>query len=75
MLIPPDRLPPDTLRALIENFVTRDGTADVDLEVKVAQVATALKANKVVIVYDAESDSFDLLPMAEYRKLSPVPVS
>lgn len=49
----------DTLTALIEDFVTRDGTdygaTEVPLATKVAQVRRELDRGEAVITYDAET--------------------
>jgi len=54
--IPYDQLSPDTLRAVIEEFVTRDGTdygeIEVPLEQKVRQVYKELRSGKALILFD-----------------------
>ena len=66
--IPHTTLQPDTLRALIEEFVLREGTEygerDVPLEAKVAAVATLLDEGAAVILYDAESGTCTIAPQA-----------
>lgn len=73
MIIPPERLAPDTLTALIESFITREGTdygmEEVSLEQKVEQVRKQLDRGEVVIVYDTETDSINLLPRREAAEL------
>lgn len=67
--IPYDALRDETLTALIEDFVTRDGTdygaAEVSLETKVAQVRRQLVRGEAVITYDEETDSCALRARAE----------
>ena len=57
--IPHQALEDDTLTALIEDFVTRDGTdygaREVPLETKVAQVRRQLERGEAVITYDEET--------------------
>ena len=65
--IPFRQLQPDILRALIEEFVTRDG-ADWDqngcsLEDKVVQVMTQLAHAKIRIVHDLRTESTNLIPV------------
>ncbi|MBC7692573.1 MAG: YheU family protein [Methylotenera sp.] len=64
MDIPHDRLPPDVLHALIEEFVTRDGTdygeREASLETKIAHVMRQIEAGKVTVVFDPETESCDL---------------
>lgn len=64
--IPYERLNPDTLRRMIEEFVTRDGSDWAEfgctLEDKVEQVLTQLKARKVKVVFDLTSQTANLVP-------------
>ena len=64
--VPHGRLASEVLRRLIEEFVTRDGTdygdAEKDLEEKVADLARALERGEVVIVYEAESGTINVVP-------------
>ncbi len=66
MIIPHRMLSPDTLRGVIEAFVTREGTdygaQEVPLETKVMQVHQQLEAGAAVIVYDAETESCTIQP-------------
>ncbi|HWK55013.1 MAG TPA: YheU family protein, partial [Hyphomicrobiales bacterium] len=61
MLIPPDALAPATLRNLVEEFVTREGTDYGDyhhtLADKVAQVLKQLEQGSIVILYDPHTNS------------------
>lgn len=56
MKIPYDKLQPETLRAVIEDFVTREGTdygfEETSLEQKVQQVMEQLKQGKAAISYN-----------------------
>ena len=64
MDIPWQKLQPETLTALIEEFVTREGTdygwREVSHEAKVAQVRDLLAHGKIKLVFDAETESCDL---------------
>jgi len=56
MLIPHTALSASTLRNLVEEFVTREGTdygATYSLEDKVNQVLRQLESGRAVILYDA----------------------
>ena len=55
--IPHAELPPATLDALIQEFVTRDGTTTADAPHSVQQVRGLLDAGWVVIVFDEDSES------------------
>jgi uncharacterized protein len=61
MLIPHDQLHPETLRSLIEEFITRQGAVqgheDASIERMIEQVAAQLKSGKVVILFDEEDES------------------
>ena len=72
MNIPWRELRPATLRAVIEEFVSRDGTdyghEETSLEAKVEEVYRLLGNGKVGVVFDAESESCDIrerLPNAQ----------
>jgi uncharacterized protein YheU (UPF0270 family) len=66
MIIPYDKLNPEVLQTLIEEFVTRDGTdtgyAKKSLENDVAMVKWQLKRGDVLIVYDQSSKSSNIVP-------------
>ena len=61
MRIPHTSLSKTTLQALIEEFVTRDGTdygdVEVPLERRVEMVMALLQARTAVIVYDEDSET------------------
>jgi uncharacterized protein len=63
--VPPDALPRELLRALVEEFVTRDGTdygaVERSLEQKVADVMVQLARGDVRIVFDPESETTTLV--------------
>ena len=64
--IPMERLNPDTLQKMIEEFVTREWSESADseytLEEKVAQVYQHLHEKRARIVYDPESESWNIIP-------------
>lgn len=64
--IPLERINPDTLRNMLEEFVTRewDELADsgYSLESKVEQVLQQLKCNRARIVYDSTSETWNIIP-------------
>ncbi|HSG90743.1 MAG TPA: YheU family protein [Pseudomonadales bacterium] len=65
MEIPADRLAPDTLRAIIEEFVSREGTdyghTDFSLEQKVEHVLEQLRRDQIVIQFDPGTESLTLV--------------
>ena len=75
MIIPHTELTPEVLTAIIEEFVSREGTeygpADVSMETKISQVRRQLERGDIVLVYDEPSDSCDLVSKgsARYKRL------
>jgi uncharacterized protein YheU (UPF0270 family) len=63
--VAPDDLEPDTLRAVIESFVLREGTDyglhETALEVKVDQVLTQLQRGEAHITFDPATESINLV--------------
>jgi uncharacterized protein YheU (UPF0270 family) len=63
--VPHGELAPDTLRAVIESFVLREGTdygaRDASFESKVADVMRQLDRREAAIFYDPGSDSVDIV--------------
>lgn len=72
MIIPANTLAPDTLRAVIENVVTREGTdygeREFSLDEKVAQILLLIKRKQIVIVFDEASESVALVDAQEARQ-------
>ncbi|MEZ5506079.1 MAG: YheU family protein [Gammaproteobacteria bacterium] len=68
--VPWDALASDTLTALVEEFVTRDGTdygeQEVGLERKVLQVINGIKRKEYVIVFDAEQESVQIVTRQQW---------
>ncbi len=66
MIIPYTSISEDILQGIIREFVLREGTeygrTDHTLESKVEQVRKQLERGDAVIVFDAESESCDILP-------------
>ena len=63
--VPYERLDPETLRNVIEEFVTRDGAdwgdAGGTLEEKVGQVMQQLRSRKIKIVFDLNSETANIV--------------
>jgi uncharacterized protein YheU (UPF0270 family) len=77
--VPWTALDADILDALIEEFVTRDGTDygtdEVPLARKVEQVRAQLRRGEVVIVVDTLAESVTLLAQRDWRARQQVPGS
>lgn len=62
-------LAPETLRAVAEEFVLREGTdygdREASLDAKVGQVMRLLEKGKIQLVFDAETESCDLREVVE----------
>ena len=75
MIISHTALSSEVLRAVIEEFVSREGTEyganHIPLESKVSQVEKQLERGDIVLVYDEPSDTCDLVSKASarYKKL------
>lgn len=69
MEIPFDTLEAATLRAVVEEFVTREGTdyghADHDLDAKVDAVLAQLRRREAVLVYDPDSESVNIVSRSD----------
>ena len=63
--IPIDRVNPETLRHLIEEFVTREweelGDARFTLEEKIEQVERQLKDKKAAVVFDLSTETANIV--------------
>ncbi|MDO3377108.1 YheU family protein [Geoalkalibacter halelectricus] len=63
--VPYERINPETLRNLIQEFVSRDGAdwgdAGCSLEDKVNQVLGQLKAGKAKVVFDLKTETANIV--------------
>ena len=63
--VPYERINPDTLRKMIQEFVTRDGAdwgeSGCTLEDKVEQVLQQLKSRKVKVVFDLGAQTANIV--------------
>ncbi len=65
MIIPPNMLEEATLKSLVEEFVTRNGTDNGDdssLQQRVNAVMNQLALKQVVIVYDDVTETANIVP-------------
>jgi len=66
VIIPADRLSPQALQGVIEEFITREGTdygmREVALDSKVGSVKRQLDAGLAVIVFDPETETTTIVP-------------
>jgi hypothetical protein len=65
MIIPHQQLDPETLQNLLEEYATRDGTdygeREVSLIDKVASLRRQLQTGEVVIWFDSDEESINLI--------------
>jgi len=65
--VPLERIDPDTLRRMIEEFVTREwselGDAGYSLDDKVEQVIRQLKDGTARVVFDITTESCNIVPV------------
>ena len=65
MEIPYQKIPSDLLVSLIESFVMREGTdyghVDFSMQQKVEQVIRQLRAKKVIITFDQDTETFNIV--------------
>jgi len=75
MIIPYQSLTPETLDAVIEAFVLREGTdygyQDVELKDKIAQVKQQLINKNVVLVFSELHQTVNILPADQFNLTSP----
>ena len=71
IIVPHDSLQPETMREVMEEFVTRDGAVhghtETPLPQRVESVRRQLRSGKAVIVFDPETDSCNICPIEDVR--------
>ncbi|MBC7661868.1 MAG: YheU family protein [Chitinophagaceae bacterium] len=76
MQIPIESISPETLKRVVEEFVTREGTdygvSANDLQTKVEQVLRLLKKGDALLCFDTETESCHIVPKNHpmFRELS-----
>ena len=71
--VPPGELDADTLRALLEEYASRDGTdygeREMTLSAKVDDLRLQLEAGQLSLLYDADSETWDLVEREQATQL------
>lgn len=71
--VPPERLPGETLTALLEEYASRDGTDygryEISLDEKRDQLRARLAAGDLQLLYDVDSEHWDLVARDRAREL------
>ena len=69
--VPLERINPDTLRKMAEEFVTREWSdladADYTFEEKIEQVIQQLKDHRIKVVFDLTSETCNIVPVTTGR--------
>ncbi|MGB4055186.1 MAG: YheU family protein, partial [Porticoccaceae bacterium] len=72
--IPPDMLTSEILRAIIEEFILREGTDygdyEVSLERKIEQVSKQLQRGDILITFDPATENCTLLTRHQFQQYS-----
>lgn len=63
MRIPHRQLSPMALRAVVEEFVTRDGTDHSSIERRIETVLRHLEAGRVAVYFDEETKTCNIVPV------------
>ncbi len=72
MIIPLEQLSNETLTAIIEDFILREGTEygaiDVNNQDKISQVKQQLEQGSAVLVYSELHESVNILPKDQFQQ-------
>lgn len=63
MRIPPAKLSPETLRAVVQEFVTRDGTDYSSVERRIESVLRQLRAGRVALHFDDRTKTCNIVSL------------
>lgn len=71
--IPLERVPAETLNALLEEYASRDGTdygeRETPLETRVGSLLGDLRSGRLQLLFDLDSEQWDLLSADDARHL------
>lgn len=71
--MPPERVPEASLKALLEEFASRDGTdygaRETPLSARVKQLGDGLRRGSLALLFDADSQTWDVLSADDARRL------
>ena len=72
MIIPLNQIPHETLFAIIEEFILREGTeygaVDISKESKILQVKQQLEQGSAVLVYSELYETVNILPNEQFQQ-------
>lgn len=73
LIIPYQQLSADALQGLLEEVASRDGTdygeVELSLDTKIEQLMHNLKSGKVLISFDHETESCQIISKEQYQQL------
>lgn len=67
MRIPHSELSTGTLRAIVREFVTRDGTDYSSVEDRIENVLRQLEAGRVAVYFDENTETCNIVPLRECK--------
>ena len=71
--VPPQRLQPEVLQALLEEYASRDGTdygeQELPLSRKVSNLRQQIQQGDLLILYEIEGEHWDLVPAEQANLL------
>lgn len=71
--VPFDRVPEEHLHALLGEYASRDGTDygahETSLDLRVAHLLAQIRADKIQLLFDVDSEQWDILPAEEAQRL------
>ncbi|SMF34702.1 hypothetical protein SAMN02745866_02204 [Alteromonadaceae bacterium Bs31] len=74
MIIPPEKLTEEVLKALVEAYIMREGTdygyTELSLEDKVELLLPKVFTGEVLICYDEESETVNLLNKSDHHTMA-----
>lgn len=77
VVVPHDSLEPETLNAVIEAFILREGTNyganEVSLDTQIEQVRRQLQNRSIKLVFDEESESCSLITEKQFKERKRIP--
>ena len=72
MIVPYSELNPETLSAIIKEFVLREGTEygieDITVEEKIEQVQQQLKNGRAILVYSELHETVNIIPADQFKE-------
>ena len=70
MRIPREKLSPATLRAVVQEFVTRDGTDHTSVERRIESVLRQLEAGRVELHFDSQTETCNIVTVEDGKNPS-----